>query len=140
MSSSVHRGMLSTPDASNRIDVVAIGTSAGGVVALKQIMARLPDDFPVPIIIAQHCAAQSPNLLPAVLRRNCKLRVKEAEDGELLGPRCIYIAPAARHVTIEQPGYITVHEGAKIRHSRPSIDLLFSSAAESYRDRMLGVV
>jgi two-component system chemotaxis response regulator CheB len=94
----------------------------------------------VPIIIAQHCGAQKPDLLAAVLRAACKLRVKEAEDGEHLGPGCIYIAPAARHVAIEQPGYITIRDGARIRYSRPSIDLLFSSAAETYRDRMLGVV
>ena len=133
-------GMLSTPVALNRIEVVVIGTSAGGVAALKQIVARLPGDFPVPIIIAQHCAAQKPDLLAAVLRATSKLRVKEAENGEQLWPGCIYLAPAARHVAIEQFGYISVRNGDKIRYSRPSIDLLFSSAAETYRDRILGIV
>jgi two-component system chemotaxis response regulator CheB len=125
---------------SNRIELVAIGASAGGVSALKELVSRLPVNFPTPIVIAQHCACGTKNLLPLVLSEHSKLYVKEAEDGEPLRFGCIYVAPAARHMTIEQHGYVTIREGGKIRYSQPSIDLLFSSVAESYGRHALAIL
>ena len=92
------------------------------------------------MIIVQHSHPLSSGILTGILRQHCKIRVKEAENGEPLWAGCVYVAPPGRHLKIAERGYITICDGAKVRYSRPSIDVLFSSAAECYGDRILGII
>lgn len=121
-------------------DLVAIGASAGGLRALQFIFENLPREFSVPIAVVQHCPSEGVSLLPTVLQRGCRLRVKHAENGERLRAGFIYVAPPGFHLVIRHRGFAALSDEPKSRHSRPSIDRLFSSAAEQYRERVLALV
>jgi two-component system chemotaxis response regulator CheB len=123
------------------IDIVVIGSSAGGVAALKHIVRQLPPTgFPVPVVIVQHCLPSGAHALTSILAMNCPIPVKLAENGERLISGCIYVAPAGRHLAIQERGFLTLIDDEKIRFSRPSIDMLFKSAAIAYHGRVLGVI
>jgi two-component system, chemotaxis family, protein-glutamate methylesterase/glutaminase len=119
--------------------VVAIGTSWGGLVALTKLLSGLPVDFGLPVVVVQHRGKDSEGLLGDLLQDATDLRVCEAEDKVPLSPGVVYIAPADYHVLIEQ-GYLSLSVEDPVRFSRPSIDVMFSSAADSYRTAAIGVV
>jgi two-component system, chemotaxis family, protein-glutamate methylesterase/glutaminase len=119
--------------------VVAIGTSWGGLVALTKLLSGLPADFGLPVVVVQHRGKDSEGLLGDLLQDATDLRVCEAEDKVSLTAGFVYIAPANYHVLIEQ-GYLSLSVEEPVRFSRPSIDVMFSSAADSYRTAAIGVV
>jgi two-component system, chemotaxis family, protein-glutamate methylesterase/glutaminase len=119
--------------------VVAIGTSWGGLAALTRLLRGLPPDFKIPAVVVQHRGKDSEGLLGELLQDATELQVCEAEDKIALTPGMIYIAPADYHVLIEQ-GYLSLTVEEPVRFSRPSIDVMFSSAADSYRTAAIGVV
>jgi two-component system chemotaxis response regulator CheB len=118
--------------------LVAIGTSAGGLHALGLILGRLPSSFDAPIVIVQHRAPGSHDLA-MVLQDSTELVVVEAEDKQIMQDGHVYIAPPDYHVLIA-PGEIALTTDAPVRFSRPSIDVMFESAAESYGDALVAVV
>jgi two-component system chemotaxis response regulator CheB len=120
-------------------DIIVIGSSAGGVVALQEIVASLPSDLNASIFIVQHVSPDSESLLPRILSHKGKLKAVHASDGEMIRPGIIYIAPPDRHMIIEHDR-ILVKKGPKENRFRPSIDALFRSAAYSYGSRVVGVV
>jgi two-component system chemotaxis response regulator CheB len=124
-----------------RPGLVAIGTSLGGLNALIAILRGLPASLPVPLAVAQHRApAAEGSRLPAVLQDHTRLRVVEAEDKMPLEPSTVYLAPADYHLLIESRGRLALSTDPPVRSARPSIDVLFETAAEAYGRDLLAVL
>jgi two-component system chemotaxis response regulator CheB len=120
-------------------DIVVIGASAGGVAALLALVKTLPADFPAPIFIVLHVAADSPGMLPQMLNSVSALEVRHPQDGEIVAAGIIYVAPPDHHLLLEDDR-VLVTRGPKENRFRPSIDALFRSAAYTYGPRVIGVV
>ncbi len=128
--------MTATPG----LRVVVIGTSLGGLTALAVILRGLPRGFRCPLVIVQHRAIDADDLsLAAALQRGCLLAVREVEDKDPLVGGRVYLAPADYHVLIEDD-HLTLSTEARVLHARPSIDVLFESAAVSHGPGVLAVV
>src|SRR5438309_10758162 len=119
--------------------VVVIGTSAGGLDALRTIVAELPEDLPVPICIVMHMAPQSPGVLHEILERAGRLPAVSVTQSERLMPGRIYVAPPDHHILLE-PGRVKPTKGPRENRFRPAIDPLFRSAAQVYGPRAIGVI
>jgi len=119
--------------------IVVIGTSWGGLAALVKLLGDLPADFSVPIAVVQHRSKDSERLLPELLQDATKLTVCEMDDKDPLVPGTVHLAPANYHALIDH-GSISLTIEDYVRFSRPSIDVLFSSAADTYRSATIGVV
>lgn len=123
-----------------KVEVVTIGASAGGVEAVGQLLSALPPDFEPAVLVVLHLPAEGPNALTAIFSRKCARPVKEAEDKEPIVPGTVYIGPADYHLLVE-PDYSLALSRDEARHySRPSIDMLFESAALACRDRALAIL
>ena len=120
-------------------DIVVIGASAGGVYALKALVATLPPDFKATIFVVLHVSPHSPSYLPDILNHAGPLKASHPKDGETIQPGRIYVAPPDHHLLVEYDQVI-VKKGPKENRFRPSIDALFRSAAYSYGPRVIGVV
>jgi two-component system, chemotaxis family, protein-glutamate methylesterase/glutaminase len=120
-------------------ELIVIGCSMGGMHALKEIFKALPADFPTPIAVAQHRHKASNEGLPSYLRRASELCVVDVEDKLWIKPNCVYLAPADYHLLVERGVFHLSVDGA-VAHSRPSIDVLFESAADAYGGGLVGVV
>lgn len=120
-------------------DRVVIGGSAGAAEALREIVARLPADFPAAILVVIHAAPSAPRLLAPLLRAAGKLPADYAEDGAAMELGRIYVAPPDRHLVVRN-GVMHVLRGPKENRSRPAIDPLFRSAAWSYGPQVIGVL
>jgi two-component system chemotaxis response regulator CheB len=124
-------------------ELIVIGCSLGGMHALQVILRSLRRDFCVPIAVAQHRHKKSDEGLPAYFRRETDLEVVDAEDKQWIEAGHVYLAPADYHLLIERNGVrgeLSLSVDDAVRHSRPSIDVLFESAADAYRDRLIGIV
>lgn len=119
--------------------IVVIGTSWGGLAALIKLLGDLPADFPLPIAVVQHRSKDSERLLPELLQDSTDLTVCEIEDKDPLRPGTVHLAPANYHAIIDE-GSISLTIEDYVRFSRPSIDVLFTSAADTYRSGTIGVV
>ena len=119
--------------------VVAIGTSWGGLAALTKLLGDLPADFGIPVVVVQHRSKDSERLLVQLLQDVTDLKVGEIEDKDPLTPGTVHVAPANYHVLIED-GYASLTIEEPVRFSRPSIDVMFSSAADTYGAAAIGVV
>jgi two-component system chemotaxis response regulator CheB len=131
------------PRAARGPELIVIGCSLGGMNALQVILSNLPHDFCVPIAIAQHRHKKSSDSLPAYFRRQTDLKVVDAEDKQWIQPGHVYLAPADYHLLIERNGSrgeLSLSVDEAVRYSRPSIDVLFESAADAYRDRVVAIV
>ena len=121
-------------------ELVVIGASWGGLRAVKEVLDGLGDASPVPIVVAQHRGPGAGERLAQLLQRSTGLTVREAEDKDRLTPGSVYLAPPDYHTLIESDGTLALSTEGHVRHARPSIDVLFRSAAEAYRERCVGVV
>ena len=119
--------------------VVTIGTSWGGLAALTRLLGGLPADFGIPVVVVQHRSNDSERLLSQLLQDATDLRVCEIEDKDELAPGTVHLAPANYHVLIEE-GYVSLSVEEAVRFSRPSIDVMLTSAADTYRSAAIGVV
>ncbi|RQR62732.1 chemotaxis protein CheB [Burkholderia sp. Bp9126] len=119
-------------------DFIAVGTSAGGVDALRTLVSRLPLDLPATVAIVLHVGAHD-SLLPSLLSVAGPLRAVHAEDGETYFPGNIYVAPPDRHLIVEGAHLRLLH-GAKENFARPAIDPLFRSVASEMGPRAIGVI
>ena len=119
--------------------IVAIGTSAGGIEALRSIAAALPADFPAPIAMVVHSAPDSPGVVHDIIDRAGPLTAVRARNGERLQPGRIYLPPPDTHLLIE-PGRVRLTRGPKENRFRPAIDPLFRSAAQVYGPAAIGVI
>jgi len=115
-----------------------IGTSAGGLRALEKILGSLPASFSVPIVVVQHRARES-DAFASIMQSLCVLPVHEAEDKEPIVTPGIYLAPPDYHLMLE-PGHLALSTDEPVSFSRPSIDVLFESAADAYGAGVLAVL
>ncbi len=120
--------------------VVVVGVSAGGLEALSALIPSLPGDFPLPVVVVQHRRPNSDDFLAVRLDEQSPLPVKDADDKEPLRPATVYLAPADHHLLIEEDGTLALSLDERVSHSRPSIDVLFDSAADVYEEKVIGVV
>ena len=119
---------------------VVIGTSAGGMEALAQIIPKLPANFPVPVIIVQHISPHSENYITVHLNKLSKIHVKEADEKELVKAGNVYIAPPNYHLLVELDKTLSLTTCERVSYARPSIDILFETAAEAYEQQLIGVL
>jgi two-component system, chemotaxis family, protein-glutamate methylesterase/glutaminase len=120
-------------------DIVVIGASAGGIESLTKLVRELPKEFGASVFIVQHLSPHRESALPRILQRVSKLPVSLASDKQPVAKNKIFIAPPDKHLILENH-HIKLFRGPKENHSRPSIDVLFRSAALAYADRVVGVV
>jgi len=122
------------------IAAIVIGVSQGGMKALEFLLPALPNDFAQAIVIVQHRSADSGDFLSEHLNLTCNIRVKEAEEKEAIVAGTAYVAPADYHLLVETDGTLALNFDERINYTRPSIDVLFESAADCYGERLLGIV
>lgn len=120
-------------------EIVVVGTSWGGLSALRELVRGLPAGFPLPLVIVQHRHRQSNHLLTSLLQDSTSLPVCEVEDKAPIVAGNVHVAPADYHLLIE-PGYFSLTIDEPVRYSRPSIDVTFMSAADAYASRAVGVI
>ena len=121
-------------------EAVVIGVSAGGVNALKVIFSNLSENFKIPVIVVQHLHPHSDAFLPTYLNSLSQMQVKEAEDKEPICEGTAYIAPANYHLLIEEDRTLSLNTDERVNYSRPSIDVLFNSAADVYGSKLIGII
>lgn len=121
-------------------DLVALTASADGLNALTQVLAALPSDFPAPIVVVQHLSPRHPSLLAEILNRRTSLEVKQAEEGGLLSPGQVFIAPPDYHLLVNADGSLSLSQTEKVHFVRPAAEVLFESVAEHYKQRAIAVV
>jgi two-component system, chemotaxis family, protein-glutamate methylesterase/glutaminase len=126
-------------EAGRKYELVVIGCSMGGMHALQVIFGTLPKEFPVPIAVVQHRYRTSNEGLPAFLRRHTPLQVVDTTDKEWIKSGTVYLAPANYHLLVER-GELSLSVDEAVAYSRPSIDVLFESAADAYGSGVIGVV
>ncbi|PLZ11457.1 chemotaxis protein CheB [Fischerella thermalis] len=129
-----------------KYQIIVIGTSLGGLEALQVILLGLPKTFPVPIAVVQHRHKDSDDTLRVLLQSYTNLVVKEAEDKEEILPGWVYLAPADYHLLIEskdktvsQP-YFSLSTDVPVTYARPSIDVLFETAADACNQKVIGIL
>jgi two-component system chemotaxis response regulator CheB len=123
-----------------RYEAVVIGSSAGGLNALKTLFRGLDQGFRLPLIIVQHISPDSDNYLIHILNDMRKLKVKEADEKEIPMPGMAYIAPPNYHLLVEPDHAFTLTVDERVNYARPSIDVLFETAAEAYRHKLIGII
>ncbi len=121
-------------------EAVVIGTSMGGLEALRQLLAPLQRNFTLPIFIVQHRQATAEEYLTTFLNEHCVLAVKEAVSGEAIQAGTVYLAPADYHLLIEPNHTLSLSIDAKVNYCRPAIDVLFETAAEVYQTHLIGIL
>jgi two-component system, chemotaxis family, protein-glutamate methylesterase/glutaminase len=120
-------------------EIIVVGTSIGGLKALQTLLSALPDDFSVPVVIVQHRGKDSETGLCEFLGRHSRLPISEPEDKETILSGHAYLAPRDYHLLVEQ-GSFALSTDPAIGFARPSIDVLFESAADQYQEKTIGVV
>ena len=121
-------------------ELVVVGCSWGGLAALGRLLDHLPEDVDLPIVVAQHRGPDSlRGAFEATLRRGRPRPVVEVEDKDAIAPGRVYLAPPDYHLLVE-PGSFALSVDERVQHARPSIDVLFESAADAYGERVIGVV
>jgi two-component system, chemotaxis family, protein-glutamate methylesterase/glutaminase len=120
--------------------LIVIGTSAGGLYALSAILNPLPADYPFPIVVVQHRSKEHNELLEEVLQVKCKVKIKQADEKEPVRGGVVYIAPPDYHLLVEKNFTLSLTADAQVLYSRPSIDVLFESAAIACRDQLIGII
>lgn len=117
-----------------------MGASAGGLTALQRILALLPQDFRLPILIVQHRWPASEEMMAFALNESCPLPVAEAEQHVFIQPGHVYLAPANYHLLVEVDRSFSLSVDEKVCFSRPSINVLFETAADVYGAGLVGVL
>jgi two-component system chemotaxis response regulator CheB len=139
-----HHSIYPMTTSERRMGIVSIGTSTGGPKALHEILPKIPKDFPVPIVIAQHMPAAFTGPFADRLNQISQITVKEAEEGERLRPGVALIAPGRGNMRVKRQRAIetivTISENGEEFIYRPSVDALMLSVAEYYPGRALGII
>ena len=121
-------------------NIIALAASAGGLHALGEVLTMLPRGFPATLVVVQHLDPRHRSMMADILGRRTGLRVKQAEEGDLLQPGTTYIAPPNRHLLVNPDGTLSLSQSELVHFVRPSADLLFESVAASFRERAIAVV
>jgi len=120
--------------------VVVLGASAGAVQALLELLPALPSDWPAALLIAVHVPPDRANALVPLLQARCALNIEEAEDKASIAPGGAWFAPSDYHLLVERDGGLALSSDEPVRHSRPSIDVLFETAADAFGPALTGIV
>ncbi len=120
--------------------LVVIGVSSGGVQALKRLLGALPADFPLPLAIVQHISPDAGDGMARLLEEFCAIRVKEADEQERIVAGTAYLAPPNYHLQVERGGLLSLAADGYVSYARPSVDVLFESAAAAFGRTLIGVV
>lgn len=131
---------MALADALSPVDAIVIGCSAGGVEALSIVLPAIPKSYRGAVMVVLHLPRERPSLLADLYAPKCALTVREAEDKEPVAPGTIYFAPADYHLLVDRGPQLALSVDALVNFSRPSIDVLFESAAEVYGRRLLGII
>lgn len=123
-----------------RYEAVVVGTSAGGMKALGDLIPGLPPGFPMAVIIVWHVHPQSGHFIIDHLEGKKKLPIGEADEKERAEPGRVYFAPPGYHLLVEHDRTFSLSIDKRVCWSRPSIDVLFESAAEAWRERLIGII
>jgi len=123
-----------------RVEAIVIGGSAGAFSALKVLVPALPPALAVPVLVVIHLPPDRPSAIAEVFQQEALRRVKEADDKEPLVAGTVYFAPPAYHLLIETDRTLSLSADDPVHHSRPSIDVLFESAADAFGGGLLAVV
>jgi chemotaxis protein methyltransferase CheR len=124
----------------SKFEAVVIGVSAGGLRALGTILTSLPENFPLSVIIVQHQHETSDNYLIRSLNEQCRVNVIEALEKDRIVPGTIYVAPPKYHLMIERDRTFSLSTDEPVSYARPSIDVLFETAADVYRSKLIGII
>ncbi len=119
---------------------VVIGASAGAVQALQAILPSLPAGYRLPVLVVVHVPPDRSNVLLPLFQAKCRMAVKEAEDKEPVVGGMIYFAPSDYHLLVESDESLALSTDEAVNYSRPSIDVLFESAADAYGEGLVGVI
>jgi two-component system chemotaxis response regulator CheB len=119
---------------------VVIGASAGALEALSAILPHLPVDFGLPVVIVVHIPPDKKSAMAEVFRMKCEIAVREAEDKQPLDGGAVYFAPPDYHLLIEADRSLSLSNDEAVLFSRPSIDVLFESAADAYGPDLIAIV
>ena len=119
---------------------VVIGVSAGGLKALSAILPGLPADYPLPIMIVIHLPPDRDSVVAELFDDKCALTVREAEDKEDILPGHVYFAPPDYHLLIEPDYRLSLSSEEPVLFSRPSVDVLFETAADVYGEGLIGII
>ena len=125
---------------SARFDLIVIGGSAGAIEILGQVLAKLTMRFAPAVAIVIHLPPEGPNVLHEILANPGSPTMKLAEDKEPIAPGTIYFAPPDYHLLVESGRTFALSQDDRVHYSRPAVDVLFESAAEAYRERLLGII
>lgn len=121
-------------------DLIVVGASWGGLHAVGEILSALPEGLDTAVVVAQHRGATvDERTLSALLTHRAHLPVADVDDKEPILPGRVYLAPPGYHLLIEQ-GYFSLSTDERVHFARPSIDVLFESAADAYGERVVGVI
>jgi two-component system chemotaxis response regulator CheB len=123
-----------------KYEAIVMGVSSGGMNAMKVMFSLLPKNFSTPIIIVQHLGARSDSQLIQLLNNQSNVSIKEADEKEKIENRKVYIAPPNYHLMIESDKTFSLTIDERVNYARPSIDVLFESAADAYKDKLIGVI
>lgn len=123
-----------------RLRAVVVGASTGGMEALARVLGALEADFPLPVLVVQHVSPTADSSIPALLDERCRIRVKEADEKEPLRPATAYFAPANYHLLVEQDATLSLSTDERVCFARPSVDVLFETAAVAFGPALAGVV
>jgi two-component system chemotaxis response regulator CheB len=121
-------------------EAIVIGTSAGGLYAVSEILEKLPPDYHLPLIIVQHRVKDHRDLLEEVLQTRSRVRVKQADEKEPILRGVVYTAPPDYHLLVEHDRTFSLSADKQVRYSRPSIDVLFESAAIVFKKTLVGII
>src|SRR5438552_7735248 len=121
-------------------ELIAIGASWGGLEAVSTLLETLDPQVPAAVVVAQHRASYATEALADVLQERTRLVVRDAEDKDDLIPGHVYLAPPDYHLLVESDGTLALSTDDRVQYARPSIDVLFESAADAYRERCVGIV
>ena len=126
--------------ADRRIEAIAIGASAGGVEALGVLLGALPRPYVPAIVVVIHIPPDRVSKLADLFSTRCRLPVREALDKEHIEPGTVYFAPPAYHLLVERDRQLALSQDPPVAYSRPSIDVMFESAAHAFGEALLGIV
>jgi two-component system, chemotaxis family, protein-glutamate methylesterase/glutaminase len=129
-----------SPPAARQYELICVGASWGGLRAISRVLSDIPEDVVQPIVVAQHRHPDSRGAVLATLIGERTARpVVEAEDKLQIEPHTVYIAPRDYHLLVE-PGHFALSLDERVKHARPSIDVLFETAADAYGASVIGVI
>lgn len=124
----------------SKYKAIVMGASAGGLAAISFILEELPANYPLPILLVQHRIKDQRQLLEEILQTKCRLKIKQADEKEPIRAGTVYIAPPDYHLLLEHNHTLSLNNDKPVCFSRPSIDVLFESAADACKTKLIAII